>query len=157
MDIAELLNIGTRLIQNNSDDATTGLDSSTISNALSNLLGGGASGSGLDIAAILGNIGGAGAGAGSLMEIASSWLGSGANSAISPSQISDMLGNDKIHEFAQQLGISKESATKALADSLPEVVNQATPDGGNDMLGNLLSQVGGADGAMEMMGKLFGR
>jgi len=157
MDISELLSVGANLIQNNSDDATTGLDSDMITNALGSLLGGDASGGSLDIGAILGSIGGAGAGAGSLMEIASSWLGSGDNMSIDSSQIGDLLGSDKIGQFAEQLGISRESAKQALADSLPEVVNQATPEGDSDMLGNLLAQVGGVEGAMGMMGKLFGR
>jgi uncharacterized protein YidB (DUF937 family) len=50
-----------------------------------------------------------------------------------------------------------DSAKQALADALPEVVNQATPEGDSDMLGNLLASVGGAEGAIGMVGKLFGR
>jgi len=156
MDMTELLKIGAKLIQNNSDKATTGLDIDMIKDALSSLLGGGTS-KGIDLGAILGNLAGSGAGAGSLMEIASSWIGGGANASIEPNQVSELLGSEKISQFAEQLGISKESAEQALADSLPEVVDRATADGGGDMLGDLLAQVGGADGAMGMMGQLFGR
>lgn len=153
----DLLKVGASLIQNSSDDATTGLDSSMITDALGSLLGSGAEGGGLDLGALLSNIAGSGEGAAGLMEIASSWLGQGENAAIEPDQIGELLGSDKVTEFAEKLGISEESARKALADSIPEVVNQASPEGGSDILGSLLAQVGGAEGAIGMLGKMFGR
>jgi uncharacterized protein YidB (DUF937 family) len=88
--------------------------------------------------------------------VVSSWIGSGDNLPIDADQITDLLGSDKISAFAAQLGIDFDSAKGALADALPEVVNQATPDGDDGLLGNLLSQVGGAEGAMGMIGKMFG-
>lgn len=156
MELMDLLKMGAGLIQNNSDDATTGLDSSMITDALGGLLGS-SDGGGLDLGSIMGNLAGGSAGAGGLMEIASSWLGQGENVAIEPDQIGELLGSDKISQFAEKLGISEESARQALADSLPEVVNQATPEGDSDMLGSLLASVGGAEGAMGMIGKMFGR
>jgi len=156
MELMDLLKMGAGLIQNNSDDATTGLDSSMITDALGSLLGS-SEGGGLDLGSIMGNLAGGSAGAGGLMEIASSWLGQGENVAIEPDQIGELLGSDKISQFAEKLGISEESARQALADSLPEVVNQATPEGDSDMLGSLLASVGGAEGAIGMIGKMFGR
>jgi hypothetical protein len=50
-----------------------------------------------------------------------------------------------------------ESAKQALADSLPGVIDQATPEGDGGMLDGLLASVGGAEGAIGMVGKLFGR
>jgi len=155
MDIGSLLSMGAGLIQSNSDDATSGLDSSTITNALSGLLGGGAEG-GFDLSSMLGNLAG-GEGTSGLIETVGSWMGNGENASIDPSQIGDLLGSDKISEFADKLGISTDSAKQALADALPEVVNQATPEGDNGMLDGLLASVGGAEGAMGMVGKLFGR
>jgi len=156
MDLGNLLQIGASLIQNNSDEATTGLDSGMIANALGGLLGSGNNG-GLDLGAIVGNLAGTASESGGLMEVVSSWIGSGENVAIEPDQVNDLLGSDKISAFADSLGISIESAKKALADALPEVINQATPEGDGDMLGNLLASVGGVDGAIGMVGKLFGR
>ena len=156
MELMDLLKMGASLIQNNSDDATTGLDSNMITDALGDLLGS-SDGGGLDLGSIMGSLAGAGAGAGGLMEIASSWLGQGENAPIEPDQIGELLGSDKISQFAEKLGISEESARQALADSLPEVVNQATPEGDSDMLGSLLASVGGAEGAIGMIGKMFGR
>jgi len=157
MDLNELLKMGADMIQGNSDEATTGLDTSSITDALSGLFGGGDGEGGLDLSALMGNLMGS-EGAGGLMEKVSSWVGSGENAVIDPDQIGELLGGDKISEFADKLGISVESAKQALADALPEVVNQATPEGEEGgMLDGLLSSVGGADGAMEMVGKLFGR
>ena len=156
MELMDLLKMGASLIQNNNDDTTTGLDSSMITDAFGSLLGG-SDGGGLDLDSIMGNLAGAGAGAGGLIEIVSSWLGQGDNAAIEPDQIGELLGGDKISQFAEKLGISEESARQALADSLPEIVNQATPEGGPDMLGSLLASVGGAEGAIGMIGKMFGR
>jgi uncharacterized protein YidB (DUF937 family) len=149
------MQIGASLIQNNSDEATSGLSSSVITAALGGLLGGGNSGGGLDLGSIIGGLASSG-GAGGLTDIVGSWMGGGDNAAIEPDQVSDLLGSDKISAFADQLGISVESAKQALADALPEVVNQATPEGDSNMLGDLLSKVGGAEGAMGMIGKMFG-
>ena len=154
MDLNSLLSIGASLIQGNSDDATSGLDTSAVTDALSGLLGGG-EGGGLDLSAIVGNLVGS-ENAGGLMETVSSWIGDGENAAINPDQIGELLGSDKISAFADKLGLDMDSAKQALADALPEVVNQATPEGDGGMLDGLLASVGGAEGAMGMVGKLFG-
>jgi len=154
MDLGNLLQMGASLIQHNSDDATSGLDTSAITDALGGLFGSDSDG-GLDLSSIVANLAGSEDG-GSLMETVTSWIGSGENAAIDPSQIEDLIGGDKISEFADKLGINFDSAKQALADALPEVVNNATPEGDEGLLGSLLSQVGGAEGAMGMIGKMFG-
>jgi uncharacterized protein YidB (DUF937 family) len=155
MDLSNLLQIGASLIQNNSDEATTGLDTSAISDALGGLFGSG-DGEGFDLGSIVGNLMGSDGESGGLMDTVSSWIGSGENAAIDPDQVSDLLGEDKITAFADKLGLNLDSARQALADALPEVVNQATPEGDSNMIGDLLSKVGGAEGAMGMIGKMFG-
>jgi len=155
MDLGQLLTMGAGLIQGNSDEATSGLDTSAIADALGGLLGGGEEG-GFDLSAVVGNLMNS-EGAGGLMETVGSWIGDGENAAIDPDQIGDLLGGEKISAFADKLGLSVESAKQALADALPEVVNQATPEGDGGMLDGLLASMGGADGAMGMVGKLFGR
>ena len=143
----DLLKVGGSLIQGNSDDATTGLDVGDIAGALGGLLGNNEGG--LDLGSLVSGLSGNGLG-----EIVGSWLGNGENAAISPDQITDLLGSDKISEFASNLGISVDSAKGALADALPQVVDQATT-GENSMVDDLLAQVGGASGAMDMLGKMF--
>ncbi len=148
MDLMDLLKVGGSLIQGNSDDATTDLDIGDIAGALGGLLGN--SEGGLDLGSLVGGLSQNGLG-----EIVGSWLGSGENSAISMEQVTDLLGSDKISEFASQLGLSTESAAGALADALPQVVDQAT-SGDSSIVEEMLAKVGGAEGAMGMLGKMFG-
>lgn len=147
MDLMDLLKVGGSLIQGNSDDATTGLDVGDIASSLGGLLGN--SEGGLDLSSLVSGLGSNGLG-----EIVGSWLGGGENASISPDQVTDLLGADKISEFASSLGLSVDSAKTALADALPQVVDQAT-SGEGSMVEDLLAQVGGASGAMDMLGKMF--
>jgi len=147
MDLMDLLKVGGALIQGNSDDATTGLDVGDIANALGKLIGN--SEGGLDLGALVGGLSQNGLG-----EIVGSWLGNGENKSISMDQITDLLGSDKISEFASQLGLSEESAKGALVDSLPQVVDQAT-SGEGSIMDEMLAQVGGPQGAMDMLSKMF--
>lgn len=147
MDLMDLLKVGGSLIQGNSDDATTGLDVGDIANALGGLIGN--SEGGLDLGSLVGGLSQNGLG-----EIVGSWLGNGENKSISADQVTDLLGSDKISEFASNLGLSVDSAKGALADALPQVVDQAT-SGEDSMVDQMLAQVGGAGGAMDMLGKMF--
>ena len=147
MDLMDLLKVGGSLIQGNSDDATTGLDIDDIATALSGLLAN--SEGSLDLASLVGGLSQNGLG-----EIVGSWLGNGENKSISMDQISDLLGSDKVSEFASQLGLSEESAKVALSDSLPQVVDQAT-SGEGSIMDEMLAQVGGPQGAMDMLSKMF--
>ena len=148
MDLMDLLKMGGSLIQGNSDDATTGLDVGDIAGALGGLLGN--SEGGLDLSSLVGGLASNGLG-----DVVGSWLGNGENSPISMDQITDLLGSDKISEFASNLGLSEESAKGALADALPQVIDQAT-SGEGGMLDDMLANVGGSKGAMDMLGKMFG-
>ncbi len=143
----DLLKVGGSLIQGNSDDATTGLDVDDIANALSKLIGN--SEGGLDLAALVGGLSQNGLG-----EIVGSWLGNGENKSISTDQLTELLGSAKVSEFASQLGLSEESAKGALVDSLPQVVDQAT-SGEGTIMDEMLAQVGGPQGAMDMLSKMF--
>jgi uncharacterized protein YidB (DUF937 family) len=147
MELMDLLKVGASLIEGNSDEATTGLDMDDIANALSKMIGNGEGG--LDLAALVGGLSQNGLG-----EIVGSWLGNGENKAISTDQITDLLGSDKVSEFASQLGLSEESAKGALADALPQVVDQAT-SGEGSIMDEMLAGVGGPQGAMDMLSKMF--
>lgn len=147
MDLMSLLKVGAGVIQGNSDESTSGLDVGDITSALGGLLSNGEGG--LDLASLMSGLSGNG-----LSDIVGSWLGNGENSAISTDQIGDLLGVDKVTEFASKLGISEESAKGALADMLPSVVDKAT-SGEGSIVDDMLSQVGGAGNAMDMLGKMF--
>lgn len=135
------------IIQNNGDDATKELSIEDIANALDSLVGNGQGG--LDLVKFVGGLSQNGLG-----EIVGSWLGNGENRAISIEQITALLGSDNIASFALELGISQESAAGALAEAVPQVVDQATRGEGT-IMDEMLSNTGGPNGAMEMLGKMF--
>ncbi len=144
MDFGDLLKIGAQLIQNNDDEKTSGIDMDTISDALGSIFGS-KDGEGLDLGSIISKVQN-----GDFGEIIGSWIGSGENAPIEPEKVPELIGEDKIQEFAQKLGVDEESAKKALADALPTVVDKATSEDSN-LLGDLLDKVGGVEGAMDML------
>jgi len=148
MDFNDLFKMGAELIQNNSDDATTSLDADSISNAIGGLLQG--SDGNLDLSGIMSSLADS-----NLGEIVNSWLGNGENMPIDADQITQLLGSDKVEEFASSLGLSFESASQALSDALPQVIDKAT-SGEDNIVSQMLEQVGGVDGAMDMFKKMFG-
>ena len=77
-----------------------------------------------------------------------SWIGSGANAAISPEQIAKVLGHGPIADFAAKLGISPEQASETLAGLLPKAIDSLTPNGHADDAGGLLDQLPGGIGGM---------
>ncbi len=97
--------------------------------ALSGLLAG--PDSNLDIAGLMGKVQGLG-----LDSVLSSWLGSGANEAISGGQIQQLFGEDKIATLCQQLNIDSEIAQQALSKLIPMFIDQSSSEGGiADLLG----------------------
>lgn len=88
---------------------------------------------------------------GGLGEIVNSWVSTGANLPISPEQIQHVLGNSSLQGLAAQLGVSPEQASGSLADLLPQVVDQLTPNGQVPQGGDLMAQ-----GLDLLKGKLFG-
>jgi uncharacterized protein YidB (DUF937 family) len=58
-----------------------------------------------------------------------SWIGTGANSAVSGNQLMDALGADQIAQVAQQAGVEPEHAATGLAQLLPQIIDKLTPDG----------------------------
>ncbi len=148
MDMANLLKMGATTFINSkrSGDAGSGLDTGNLISALSSLAGGDRSQGGFDLGSLLPKMD-----SGGLGTIAKSWLGDGNNEAISPDQITNMLGADKISEFASKLGLSKEEAAGGLSEALPQMVDKASSGG------SLLDSIGGVSGAMGMASKLFGK
>lgn len=147
MALMDLLKTAASLIQSNNDDATTGLNVDDIVKSLEHLVGNGSGG--LDLVKFVGGLSQNGLG-----EIVGSWLGNGENKSISIEQIMILLGSDNVAAFASELGISQESAANALAQALPQVVDQATR-GESTIMDEMLSNAGGPNGAMDMLGKMF--
>jgi uncharacterized protein YidB (DUF937 family) len=58
---------------------------------------------------------------------------------VSGEQIESVLGGPLLHDLAAQLGVSPQQASGSLADVLPQLIDQMTPNGevprGGDLLG----------------------
>jgi uncharacterized protein YidB (DUF937 family) len=145
MNMEELLQLGATMFSksNLSGDAGSNLDPSSLTSALSGLTDGDG---GFDLGALMNNLN-----AGGLGEMAKSWLGDGGNMGISPDEISNVIGSDKIAEFASKLGLSTEEAAGGLSEALPQMVDKASSGG------SLLDSLGGVEGVLGLASKLFGR
>ena len=64
-----------------------------------------------------------------LGHVVQSWVGPGANHTITGEQIQQVLGSSFVQQFAQQHGIDLQTASAAIAQLLPQLVNHVTPDG----------------------------
>jgi len=58
-----------------------------------------------------------------------SWIARGANRPISPSELEQALGEEKIGWLTQETGISRDELLSGLSRALPETVDRLTPDG----------------------------
>jgi uncharacterized protein YidB (DUF937 family) len=64
-----------------------------------------------------------------LGDMVSSWISTGPNPPISGQQVSDVLGNDILSQFAAKAGVPQSQAGGLLASLLPTVIDQLTPQG----------------------------
>jgi uncharacterized protein YidB (DUF937 family) len=64
-----------------------------------------------------------------LGDVAASWIGKGDNKAITPQQLEDALGADKVAELAEQAGIPADKGAEVLSQVIPAVVDKMTPEG----------------------------
>ena len=62
-------------------------------------------------------------------ETANSWVGKGANKAISPNDLAGALGADQIDQLSSQSGMSRDDLLQGLSKYLPQVIDHLTPDG----------------------------
>jgi uncharacterized protein YidB (DUF937 family) len=106
--------------------ALGGLMKGPLGGALGGLLAGGAAGSVLS------------GGLGDLLkqfqdsghaETANSWVGPGTNKQIAPNDLASALGADQISTLSSQTGLSHDELLAGLAQQLPDVINQLTPNG----------------------------
>lgn len=101
---------------------------------------------------------------GGLGDAAASWVGTGANQPVSPDALGGALGPDLMGMIARQLGGNQQQAAGTLADLLPGLIDQLTPQGRlptDNGLGGLGALLGGDQGrggmdAGDLMGMLGG-
>lgn len=85
-----------------------------------------------------------------LSDQVASWIGTGENQPVSGDQIKAALGDADVEQVARQAGIAPEHASTGLAQLLPQIIDQLTPNGSvpqNELL---------AQGLNMLKGKLFG-
>ena len=58
-----------------------------------------------------------------------SWVSTGPNEPADAADIKAALDEQELAQLAQQLGVSEDEAAEAVAQVLPDVVDQATPEG----------------------------
>jgi uncharacterized protein YidB (DUF937 family) len=64
-----------------------------------------------------------------LGDAVSSWIGTGENQAVTPDQVQQGLGRERVQEVAQRSGLSMEAVLPMLAAALPMVIDALTPKG----------------------------
>lgn len=82
--------------------------------------------------------------------VTASWVGDGPNEAVTPGQLQSVLGEDMVSQLAQRSGQDSGSILSALSGLLPNLVDQATPNGeaslqssqNNSLLGGLSGMLG---------------
>ncbi len=62
-------------------------------------------------------------------DVVNSWVGTGANKQISPTDLSKVLSDDQIKMLTEKTGLPREELIAGLSQLLPEVVNHLTPSG----------------------------
>lgn len=77
-----------------------------------------------------------------------SWIGGGPNQPVSGDQVSSALGSGTVADIAARLGVAPDAAAGQLAQLLPDLINQLTPDGqapqqGLGNSGDLMGLLGG--------------
>lgn len=136
----DIMQIATQLLSKQLGGSTS---ADSLAEPLSNLLGG--SSGQLDIGQLVSQF----AGQGGLQDMLGSWLGDGANASLNTQQLTSALGQNKISEFATQLGLNENQATSALAGVIPQLIDKSSSGG------TLLDQVGGLGGLASMAKKFF--
>ena len=95
--------------------------------------GGGAGGLG----GLLGGVAGGG-GLGALVEqftrnghgdVVNSWISQGPNRKLPPNQLAEALGPDTVQALEQETGLERQALLEELSETLPEAVDQLSPEG----------------------------
>ena len=145
----ELMQLASQLMKQFADGNNDGqVDMNEALGTLSRLFSdNGSAGSSLDLSGLVSKMQGTG-----LSDIVGSWLGDGENQTISGQQITDVLGSDKVNDFASSLNLDVNSAQDQLAELVPQMVDKSSSGG---QLNDLLSAVGGIEGITAGLGKLL--
>lgn len=77
-----------------------------------------------------------------------SWVGTGENQAVQPSQLQNILGSEAIQDLASKIGLDVRTVLPLLSQYLPMIIDKLTPNGSienthpsADQLQNVLASV----------------
>lgn len=114
------------------------------------LMGGGAMGGLGGLGGLLGKFKNAG-----MEGKVNSWVGTGANEALTEDEVGQALGDDTLGAMAKESGLPQDQVKSGLAKVLPDLVNNLTPGG---KLPASPDQIGGLLKGMDIgsLGKLLG-
>jgi uncharacterized protein YidB (DUF937 family) len=62
-------------------------------------------------------------------DVVNSWVGTGPNKQIAPSQIEHAIGDDVLDTLSRQTGLPRQEIVARLSRELPSAVDKYTPDG----------------------------
>lgn len=76
-----------------------------------------------------------------LGDVAKSWVSSGENAPVTPDQMLNVFGKEKVQAMAQESGMDFQKFLPILAAALPMIIDKLTPDGEvNDKSNSMLEQ-----------------
>ena len=122
MDFISILRDVSSMIESDDNQDTSGLDIGDITDALSSIMGGNSNNDSMDLSSIVSNL----QSDSPATNIVKSWIGNGSNEHISESSLLELLGENKIEEFANMLGIGKSSAIRTLSSAVPQIIDTVT-------------------------------
>jgi len=64
-----------------------------------------------------------------LGDVISSWIGTGQNQPVTAEQVENVIGSERIRQYAEKLGFSNEDVSNGIAAVLPRIIDVLTPDG----------------------------
>lgn len=76
-----------------------------------------------------------------------SWVSTGKNLPVSADQIAGALGQNRIADLAKQLGVGQQEVSGGLAQMLPQLIDQLTPEGKLPAQNDLADTLGKLAGA----------
>lgn len=116
----DLMELGVQLL---TDKLGISVDAQTVRSALDGLMGDGQGH--LDVNGLIAKF----SGGGDIVGLLGSWLGDGANQALSADTVGQLFGQENLSQFAGKVGVSTEDAAGGLADVIPQLIDQASSGG----------------------------
>jgi uncharacterized protein YidB (DUF937 family) len=85
-----------------------------------------------------------------LGDMVSGWISTGPNPPISAAQLTDVLGQETLGQFASKAGVGMSEAGSLLAGLLPAAIDHLTPDG-------KVPETGALESALTSLSSVLGR